>query len=383
MKKLLLSTALCLSALAASAFEYSDITSLYVIGEAVSSGWSQADAPEMTSNGNGVFTWTGNLKTGQVKFIIGRDTWDSLVSADCDNYGIVLDTPMNLAKGDEAGDNKWYNNEAGAYTLTVDLNAKTLTVSADASAFVPTAFAISGSALTCTPAEQGPSIFKYMGAISAGTFKVKATDAEGKTQWLKAGDNNAYTYVSAESAATAYTTEAIAKAQLFIDAASQTLSWNAYEAPAGVWIVGSDTDWSFVEMTQSTEDSDVYEWTGAIGTSKGTEIKFMTINNFDNDGVYGIHPYFNGENLLEANYFCQGGNDNKWAVPEDTNYKIKVNPYLQTVSASKESGIATAEVNDVTAPVEYYNLQGIRVNNPQDGQLVIRRQGTDVKKIIF
>ena len=37
-------------------------------------------------------------------------------------------------------------------------------------------------------------------------------------------------------------------------------------------------------------------------------------------------------------------------------------------------------VND---PVEYYNLQGMRIANPTVGQIVIRRQGNDIRKIVF
>ncbi len=43
--------------------------------------------------------------------------------------------------------------------------------------------------------------------------------------------------------------------------------------------------------------------------------------------------------------------------------------------------VATPEA-DPNAPVEYYNLQGIRVANPEAGQLLIRRQGTNVTKEI-
>lgn len=39
-------------------------------------------------------------------------------------------------------------------------------------------------------------------------------------------------------------------------------------------------------------------------------------------------------------------------------------------------------VDNSNAPVEYYNLQGIRVNNPAAGSVVIRRQGTEVSKIL-
>ncbi|MDE6927471.1 MAG: hypothetical protein K2P06_01965 [Muribaculaceae bacterium] len=37
---------------------------------------------------------------------------------------------------------------------------------------------------------------------------------------------------------------------------------------------------------------------------------------------------------------------------------------------------------DANAPVEYYNLQGVRVMNPENG-LYIRRQGKNVTKVIL
>lgn len=39
--------------------------------------------------------------------------------------------------------------------------------------------------------------------------------------------------------------------------------------------------------------------------------------------------------------------------------------------------------DDVKAPVVYYNLQGMRINEPAKGQVVIRRQGNKSEKIIF
>lgn len=46
------------------------------------------------------------------------------------------------------------------------------------------------------------------------------------------------------------------------------------------------------------------------------------------------------------------------------------------------SGVEGVEVADADAPVEYYNLQGIRVENPQSG-VYIRRQGSKASKIIL
>lgn len=46
------------------------------------------------------------------------------------------------------------------------------------------------------------------------------------------------------------------------------------------------------------------------------------------------------------------------------------------------TGVEEAGVENADAPVEYYNIQGIRVANPENG-LYIRRHGSDVQKVIL
>lgn len=46
------------------------------------------------------------------------------------------------------------------------------------------------------------------------------------------------------------------------------------------------------------------------------------------------------------------------------------------------AGIEKVTVDNINAPVEYYNLQGVRVDNPESGQLLIRKQGTNVCKVL-
>lgn len=52
-----------------------------------------------------------------------------------------------------------------------------------------------------------------------------------------------------------------------------------------------------------------------------------------------------------------------------------------TPAIAAQSGIENV-VAEENAPVEYYNLQGVRVADPQPGTLVIRRQGSKVSKMI-
>lgn len=61
------------------------------------------------------------------------------------------------------------------------------------------------------------------------------------------------------------------------------------------------------------------------------------------------------------------------------------NTYIKAISVSCAkilSGVADIEAADDNAPVEYFNLQGIRVENPANG-LYIRRQGSKVSKVIL
>lgn len=55
---------------------------------------------------------------------------------------------------------------------------------------------------------------------------------------------------------------------------------------------------------------------------------------------------------------------------------------LQILDAETVTGIDIIDV-DSDAPVEYFNLQGVRIANPLAGQILIRRQGDKVEKIRF
>ncbi len=44
---------------------------------------------------------------------------------------------------------------------------------------------------------------------------------------------------------------------------------------------------------------------------------------------------------------------------------------------------SVSELEATNAPAEYYNLQGVKIANPAKGQIVIRRQGSKIAKVIF
>lgn len=56
--------------------------------------------------------------------------------------------------------------------------------------------------------------------------------------------------------------------------------------------------------------------------------------------------------------------------------------YIVMPGGKAPAGVDGVVADDADAPVEYFNLQGMRVDNPCAGQLVIRRQGNSVAKIV-
>lgn len=60
---------------------------------------------------------------------------------------------------------------------------------------------------------------------------------------------------------------------------------------------------------------------------------------------------------------------------------IKIFTYTQTEYPAG-AGVADIEIDNSNAPVEYFNMQGVKVANPENG-LYIRRQGSKVEKIML
>jgi len=57
-------------------------------------------------------------------------------------------------------------------------------------------------------------------------------------------------------------------------------------------------------------------------------------------------------------------------------------PFFVVFDIPESAGIDEIAADENNAPVEYYNLQGVRVENPENG-LYIRRQGSKVEKVVI
>lgn len=82
-----------------------------------------------------------------------------------------------------------------------------------------------------------------------------------------------------------------------------------------------------------------------------------------------------------AFYYEMGAGDLACLYPMD-NTSIVLDFDLDAVASAGINNIA-ADAIDVNAPIEYYNLQGIRVATPEAGQLLIKRQGNNASKVVI
>ena len=84
-----------------------------------------------------------------------------------------------------------------------------------------------------------------------------------------------------------------------------------------------------------------------------------------NKATYGYDYY--------ASFYVMGTDDND----KDLDYYVSF-----FFNAPTETGLSLIEANDENAPVEYYNLNGQRVNNPANG-IFVRKQGSKVEKVVI
>ena len=72
-----------------------------------------------------------------------------------------------------------------------------------------------------------------------------------------------------------------------------------------------------------------------------------------------------------------------WAAEEMENHRGYVTIPQEILEGILKSGVEPVVADNSNAPVEYYTLQGVKVANPEPGQIVIVRRGSTAVKTIF
>lgn len=376
---------------------------LYVVGSATAAGWSPGDALEMTKVSDNVFTWTGDLKTGEFKFLLANE-WHPSITCDFNteeqkNQVVENGQTYDLFErpGENDGkDNKFQIDITGTYTLNVDLNSMKMAVSLDNEIEVPMELYIIGDAtlvgwstdLTKLANEKQQlrreenGHYTWSGELKQGRFRFINTaswwpsyttaNEEGDTEagvgtfdlrfWdsTQGPDPEAAFSLSEENAGS-YTIDIdVENLQMTItkEAESLFMMGNALTGAEGVWSL----DWAQAFTPTATEHE--FEWQGFLYSEDeaGLPTQFKFIKRADDWAGY-VATQENQEIEVGKSYDIAPSKDNpdwKFTVPSEGYYKLTVNTEALSVKVSQgqdgltavEAEGAVVKINGLTLTVE-------------------------------
>lgn len=348
-----------------TATTYQPVTeTLYLIGDATPNGWSADNATEMTRTTNGVFTWTGNLSTGNLKFIT--------------NLGSFLPSYNNNGRGDlvyrtddAEPDEQFTITEAHCYKVDVDLLNLTVNFTMTEGIEPPysTIYLVGNETdwnfrqMNQDPLD--PFLFRIgVFFVKGGEFKFGTSEGSWENMYKAPRENAPYTdrevqfikgfdpdpkwFLQPGETNLAY------KICLDIRPGAERMIMNLYTPYTEMYLVGDATPngWELdnaTPMTQSTADPNIFTWSGYLNTG---ELKFSADRQSDWNGAWFMAT---GENesptgvpqrvlfINKSDNACQeqykdisvGNLDFKWRVTEAGNYTITLNQLLEEVTIAR------------------------------------------------
>ena len=230
-------------------------------------------------------------------------------------------------------------------------------------------------------------VFEFKTAEISGEFLIVWADTPGTPDWNKklGGVSNmvadkAYTYV--EGGNNFSVSGIIKDATITLDTNAKTIAIKGADAEneyTDIYLVGDFGEgWSesLTTMPLTLKSGDTYEGTYTLIAEK-SYFK-LKAGNF----VYGT----GGEDVAVelGTEYTTAKTGNAYSIPAGEyvfTYVMAKNAENGKLTVKKATGIADIAA-DENAPVEYFNLQGMRISQPAAGEIVIRRQGSKVSKVL-
>ena len=372
---------------------------IYLIGDAMSSGWSLDSVPLMEQTGDNVYQWVGNLNNGTLKFLTHKDFVPSY-GPTTNNTALTVGTfDLQLRSSYDDPDNA-FAVTAGRYALTIDLSGDTpqLTVANGAelpdkglSSYYPEAIYAIGSATTAGWTASS-AIEMHESACNSGIYNGTLTLSSGELKFLNQKDWGAGYGASVSNdpinGAGVYTLVALDKADLKfavtldeltefdvtanIVAGSLSLTATGVEPvvvyPAKLYIIGPAVGgWSWDDYGQemTTLEEGVYTWKGTLLAG---EMKFFEQPKFE-AVAYGATEA--GKVMSadgEYDIVKLTDNDYKFIAPAD-NVTLTVNLKTMKLTSAKD----VTSLNDIVlldGMTDVYDITGLfitRIENSYVG----------------
>lgn len=169
--------------------------------------------------------------------------------------------------------------------------------------------------------------------------------------------------------------------------------------PATLYMMGhiNGYSWATHKGLAATGSNGVYNWKGVTIDDSGdgsgyiafatllasTDDDWDTVNSSSRYGATSSdEPISAGKTATIQLYAGQdAGSSQSWKLAVGT-YNITADLSKMQISVGNTSGVESLDADCQDAPVEYYNLQGVRVDNPAGG-IYIRVQGRSAVKVVI
>jgi hypothetical protein len=189
-----------------------------------------------------------------------------------------------------------------------------------------------------------------------------------------------------------------------VNFSSETLTGGIFTPWSNLYIIGGATTagWRIGDAIRLLPQANPNVWVfdgelrNRTENPEPTVFKFVDENiSYDSPTINTLHPYNIGETIIGSTNFMLNGQDYKWTIDEtqEGRYIITINLFLETITATFGDGtglnpISPDDANDPVIQTLYYNLQGIRVQQPaSDGIYIIQKihksNKTEVSKILY
>lgn len=371
MKKTYLFLAGIITSMSLFAQDYSQV---YLIGGATPNGWSNDKAQTMTlvesNNENAVFTWTGFLTASDFKFINALNTWQPSFNSAIENEQVILGSTHNLVYNVSGNDHKFILNNAGFYTVTVDLKKLTMLVE-QSTGELPDELWISGTAIldgTVKLLKKEPETgkFIYGGGLLQGDYKIRTTATVNEnTRYIVPVEE--YTDVTGETGFQITADADVPGWEVIVDDPVYKIGIHLLTKKSNaeiltsakkLYLVGGATaiGWNAgnaIELVQDSEVAGLFVFDGELKIrDENVEPNAFKILGQPDWGPYSLHPYTTDESILNSSSFAESINgsfaDNKWIIGENQQgrYVINVNWLTETVEAEYKGELSSVQKID-------------------------------------
>ncbi len=393
-----------------------EYTQLYIIGDAVATGWDLGQAPDMTSIAPGVLEWTGELNGGkEFKFMNTREAWHKHIVATASGITAEPEASYSLAfyadwALDGSKDCKFKVAESGKYTITVDLNSmkmrlcKTAAATAWADKFYLTGTAVDNRVIELS--EYHNAEFKGSFSCKPGFLKLMNTESEtAETKYfvprfqevdITFGEGYYSPLYSADKSANGWSVSVAGDYNIYLDKNSETYLARMFKPSNVLYLVGGccELKWNYWDANScrfypDPNRPEVMVWEGELRigwdetADEPNKFKILTAQDWFR-ATY--HPYVSdalAEGKTDAR--ISGGDDLKWTISRDGYYRLELNTMTEELIGtflgerdeylSKENvtmGIDKPRADgDMFVKPAYFNMQGMKMKSPGRGLCIL------------